>query len=127
MIDKLQQCIEKKRVNNSHSREIIYKILSESTECLSVAEILDLAADEYPKKISLNTVYRHLRFLIECELIFMIQDDLKKAYYCLCRDEVDIFEICPKCNKVKKIEIKICDAMKTSEFITLHKKCKKCK
>jgi len=81
LIDKLRQCIEKKRVNHSHSREVIYKVLRESTECLSVAEIVALVADEYPKKISLNTVYRHLRFLTECELIFMIQDDLKKAYY----------------------------------------------
>jgi len=123
---KLKNCIENKRVNSSHSRELIYKILSNNTQCLSVSQIVNLASQEYPKKISVNTIYRHLRFLMECELIFTIQDDLKKAYYCLCRDEVDVFEICSKCNKIKKIEISICDAMKTSKFITLHKKCQHC-
>ena len=126
MIKKLQRCIEKKLANNSQSREIIYKILCESDECLSVEEILALARDAYPKKLSLNTLYRNLRFLVECELIFMLQDDLKKAYYCLCKDKVDIFEICPKCNKIKRVELDICDAMKSSEFITIHKKCQEC-
>ena len=126
MIKKLQRCIEKKLANNSQSREIIYKILCESDECLSVEKILALARDAYPKKLSLNTVYRNLRFLLECELIFMLQDDLKKAYYCLCKDKVDIFEICPKCNKIKRVELDVCDAMKSAEFITIHKKCKEC-
>jgi len=125
-MEKLKKSIENKRVNNSQSREVIYKILSQSTQCLTVQEIIDLASAEYPKKISVNTVYRHLRFLMECELIFTIQDDLKKAYYCLYREEVDIFEICPRCNKIKKIEMTICEAMQTSEFVTVHKKCKSC-
>ena len=125
-MEKLKKSIENKRVNNSQSREIIYKILSQSTQCLTVQEIIDLASEEYPKKISVNTIYRHLRFLMECELIFTIQDNLKKANYCLSRDEVDIFEVCPKCNKIKKIEMSICEVMKASEFITIHKKCKVC-
>jgi Fe2+ or Zn2+ uptake regulation protein len=125
-LNKLQKCIETKRVNTSQSREVIYKIISDSDKCLSVAEIIDLASSEFPKKISVNTVYRHLRFFIECELIYAIQDDLKKAYYCLCRDEVDIFEVCPGCNKIKKTEMKVCEEMKTSEFITIHKKCGDC-
>ena len=130
MIDKLQKklqrCIERKRANNSQSREIIYKILCENDECLSIEEILVLAEYEYPKKISLNTAYRNLRFLVECELIFMLQDDLKKAYYSVCRDEVDIFKVCPKCNKIKRVELDVCNAMKSADFITLHKKCKEC-
>ena len=125
-MNKLQKCIETKRVNTSQSREVIYKIISDSDKCLSVAEIIDLASSEFPKKISVNTVYRHLRFLMECELIYAIQDDLKKAYYCLCRDEVDIFEVCPRCNKIKKIEMEVCEEMKISEFITVHKKCEDC-
>jgi len=125
-MNKLQKCIKTKKVNNSQSREIVYRIICNSDECLSVPEILSLASSEYPKKISVNTVYRHLRFLIDCELLFMIQDDLKKAYYCLHRDEVDIFEVCPRCNNIKRIEITICDAIKSSEFITVHKKCKNC-
>ncbi len=126
-MDKLQKCIETKRVNNSQSREIIYKILCNSNECLSVSDILHLADNEYPKKISINTVYRHLRFLMDCELIFTIQDDLKKAYYCLCRDEVDVFEVCPKCSKIQKVNIAVCEIMKSSNFITIHKKCITCK
>ena len=122
-MDKLQRCIERKRANNSRSREVIYKILFKSAECLGVEEILALAVDEYPKRISLNTAYRNLKFLVECELVFMLQDDFKKAYYCFCRGEVDMFEVCPKCNKIKRVEMDICDAMKSADFITLHKKC----
>ena len=125
-MDKLKKSIENKRVNSSQSREIIYKILSQSTQCLTVQEIIDLISEEHPRKISVNTIYRHLRFLMECELIFTIQDNLKKAYYCLCREEVDIFEVCPKCNKIKKIEMTICEVMQTSEFVTVHKRCKEC-
>ena len=40
------------------------------------------------------------------------------------KDEVDIFEVSPKCNVIQKVNIPICDAMKTSDFITIHKKCK---
>ena len=122
----LKHCIKNKRVNSSQSREIIYKILLQSTQCLTASQIVTLASNEYPKKISVNTVYRHLRFLMDCKLIFTIQDDLKKAYYCLCREEVDIFEVCPKCNKIKKIEMTICEVMQTSEFVTVHKRCKEC-
>jgi len=126
MMKKLQSCIKTKRVNNSHSREIIYKILFENKKCLSVSEIINFISTQHHSKISLNTIYRHLRFLIDCELIFTIQNDLKKAYYCFCRDEIDVFEVCPKCNNIKKVDITICDAMKLSDFITLHKKCIDC-
>jgi len=125
-MSKLQECIKINKVNQSHSRELIYKIISDNEECLNVSEIINLIDKEYPKKISINTVYRHLRFLLECKLIFIIQDDLKKAYYCLCRDEIDIFEVCPICKNIKKIDIEICESMKKSDFITLHKKCKNC-
>ena len=125
-MEKLKKSIENKRVNNSQSREVIYKILSQSTQCLTVQEIIDLASAEYPKKISVNTVYRHLRFLMECELIFTIQDDLKKAYYCLYKDEATIVMVCSECNSIKKTDIKVCDELKNSDFITIHKKCKNC-
>jgi len=73
---KLEKCIKNKRVNYSQTRELIYKILENSSECLSVQEIVDLVNEEYPKRILINTVYRHLRFFIECELVFSIQPKL---------------------------------------------------
>ena len=123
---KLEKCIKNKRVNYSQTRELIYKILENSSECLSVQEIVDLANEEYPKRIPINTVYRHLRFFIECELAFSIQDDLKKAYYCLCKDEATIVMVCSECNSIKKTDIKVCDELKNSDFITIHKKCESC-
>jgi len=122
----LLECMKNKRVNYSQIRELIYKILKKNSECLSVQEIVDLANEEYPKRIPINTVYRHLRFFIECELAFSIQDDFKKAYYCLCKDESTIFIVCSKCNSIKKTDIKVCDELKNSDFITIHKKCNNC-
>lgn len=125
-MEKLKKCVEKRKMNYSQSREVIYKILRTNDECLSVANILKISLNYYPKKISINTIYRHLKFFMDCELIFTLQDDLKKAYYCLHRDRVDIFEICPRCNKIKKIDLDICKEIQDIEFITLHKKCKNC-
>ena len=122
----LLECMKNKRVNYSQIRELIYKILKKNSECLSVQEIVDLANEEYPKRIPINTVCRHLRFFIECELAFSIQDDFKKAYYCLCKDESTIFIVCSKCNSIKKTDIKVCDELKNSDFITIHKKCESC-
>ena len=59
---KLLECMKNKRVNYSQTRELIYKLLENSSECLSVQEIVELANKDYPKRIPINTVYRHLRF-----------------------------------------------------------------
>jgi len=126
-MDKLHKCVQSRHVNHSQSREVVYKIIYQSQECLSVPEIITLTQDESPQKISINTVYRHLRFLVECGLVFTIQDDLKKAYYCLCREEAALFSVCPKCNKIEKMQINLCDVLKDSMFVTVHKKCSNCK
>ena len=49
MMKNLLECIKNKRVNYSQTRELIYKILENSSECLSVQEIVDLANEEYPE------------------------------------------------------------------------------
>jgi len=126
---KLQDCIDKKRINVSRTREVIYKILLESTECLSVTQIIQSASELYPKKISLNTVYRHLKLFSECGLAVVIQDDMKKAYYCIKEDDILFFKICPICNNVKRLDISKltqCDIFEKSDFITVHKRCKAC-
>jgi Fe2+ or Zn2+ uptake regulation protein len=58
---KLQDCIDKKCINLSRSREVIYRILLDSNECMGVTQIIHSASELYPKKISLNTIYRHLK------------------------------------------------------------------
>ena len=124
MMDKLQKCIDNKRVNNSRTREVVYKLLLKIDECITVDQIIENLNAECSKKVSINTIYRHLRFFIECELAFAIQDDLKRAYYCLYKDETMIFSVCSKCNSVKKLKIDLCDELKDSKFITIHKICK---
>jgi len=126
-MNKLQKCIDDNKANTSRSREVIYKILLNSSDCLTVNQIIEKSISEYPKKISINTIYRHLRFFIDCELTFVIQDDLKRSYYCLCRENTMIFSICTKCNKIQKMKTDLCDEFKDSEFITIHKICKECK
>ena len=43
-------------------------VLQESEKCLMVSEIADRLVESYPKKISTNTIYRHLNLFVDCEL-----------------------------------------------------------
>jgi len=128
-LERLNECIEKRRANHSRAREAIYNVLMHSSECLSICDIVKELSDAYPKKISLNTLYRHLNFFIECKLIIVIQDDFKRAYYHLRESSPMTFCVCTKCasvsklNLVNSIDLKLIDNV---EFITFHKKCNKC-
>jgi Fe2+ or Zn2+ uptake regulation protein len=129
-MNRLYQCIEAKRVNHSQAREAIYRVLKEAKDqCLSVGEIMERLSDVHPKKISLNTVYRHLNFFVSCKLAVMLQDDFKKAYYSLTGEDPLIFIVCRKCNGIEKcVEslVKIMSELESTDFITVHKKCQKC-
>ena len=131
-ISKLYECMEIKNVNNSQAREAIYSLLMEVNDCMSVAEITTELAKVYPRKVSLNTIYRHLTLFTECGLVMVIQDDHKKAYYCLAGEYSKAFGICPKCNYLTQIKgVEVVDALlstlDSTEFITVHKKCDNCK
>jgi len=130
-IDKLYQCIKSKKVSHSRAREAIYRVLMNSDdECLTASCILDELSTIYPKEVSLNTIYRHLKLFVACELVVMIQDDLKRAYYCLAKEEPLAFVVCRKCNRIEKCTISpnhLIDELESSDFITIHKKCKKCR
>ena len=129
-MERLYECMKRKKVNNSRAREAIFQVLLDSHECLSVSVIMDRIAKSYPKKISINTVYRHLNLFIECDIAIVIQDDFKRAYYCLKEETLMIFKLCPTCNNVQKVDEGhrlTCDEFEGTEFVTLHKKCKKCK
>ena len=129
-INRLYACIESKKINQSQAREAIYRVLTEAEDqCFCVTRILDELSRVYPKKVSLNTVYRHLNLFVSCKLAVMIQDDYKKAYYCLTQEEPSAFIICTKCNRVGKLTALSCSLtqeFKDSEFITIHKRCQKC-
>ncbi len=130
-ISRLYECMKTKKVNNSHAREAIYTVLMKSNNCMSVAEILDELHKVYPRKISLNTIYRHLILFVECELAVVIQDDFKKAYYSLTGDKAKAFALCPKCNFISIVNNKkvseLLNNLENHEFITIHKRCEKCK
>lgn len=65
-----------KKINQSRVREAVYRVLTESKDkCLSVNDILKELLSIYSKKVSINTVYRHLNLFISCELALIIQDD----------------------------------------------------
>lgn len=131
-MNKFYECIKQKKVNNSHAREVIYNVLLDSKECLSVSEIMRKIQESSSRKVSLNTVYRHLTLFIECGLAVVVQDDFKKSYYILTTTIARVFTLCPKCNDVSVLsEVDHMEAilnhLKSSEFITLHKRCEKCK
>ena len=127
---RLYQCIETKRVNQSQAREAIYRVLMKAEDqCLSVGEILEQLSHVYPKKVSLNTVYRHLNLFVSCKLAVMLQDDFKKAYYCLTGEDPLAFIICRKCNRIEKCvsnPVKLMSELESTDFVTIHKKCKGC-
>ena len=133
-LEKLYKCTDGKKINYSQAREAIYKVLLESDDCLSVPDILKEVAKVYPKKISLNTVYRHLNLFVDCNLAAAIQDNFKKAYYCCLLDDYMIFNVCSKCNFVGRVHLnpqKILNAKSLlgdddRAFITLHQQCENC-
>ena len=129
-LKKLQNCIEKSSSNISRAREAIYRLLLNSEECLSVSQMLEQLSEEYPKKISQNTLYRHLGYFIECKLVLAIQDNYKKAYYYINDETIVGFCICTVCNSVTKLNLAqytLCEQFKNVEFITIHKECRDCK
>jgi len=129
-MERLYKCLNSKKVNHSRAREVIFQVLLDSDECLSVSAIVDRVTKNYPKKISINTIYRHLNLFVECSIAVVIQDDFKRAYYALKDNGLMIFELCPRCNSVKKTEINqnfFCEKFNEVEFVTLHKRCKRCK
>ena len=137
-LTKLEECLQKNKVNHSHAREAIYKVFSENiNEFLSVSKLSKKLLDSYPKKISVNTVYRHLNLFVACNILLLVQDDNKKAYYILVDKESPIFEICPNCQDIGMVNISesqrktLIDILKPKEhkkapFIVLHKACEKC-
>lgn len=130
-MNRLYECIENKKVNQSKAREAIYSVLMNAEdECLTASQILDKLSCIYPKKISLNTVYRHLNLFVSCKLAIMLQNDFKKAYYCLTGEKPLLFIICTKCNRIEKCSTNhshLIDDLENSDFIALHTKCRKCK
>lgn len=129
-IKKLNECIRNKGANNSRAREAIYNLLLEYKECLNVAQISKRLLVTYPKKISPNTLYRHLSFFVSCGLVVAIQDDYKRAYYHIKENGTMAFCVCTRCNNVTKIEIDTINSSQffdNAEFITVHKLCNSCK
>ena len=126
-MQRLEECIKKKFLSTSRSREVIYEILKNNTHrCLSVKEIVLIANEIYPKKISLNTIYRHLKLFLECNLICEVKNGEKKAYYCyLEKSEIPVFEICCDCKRILKSKKKL-DIEKV-QYIIIYLSCEECK
>lgn len=127
---RLQSCIEKKNLNASRAREAIYHLLLEADECLNVSQILKRLAEEYPKKISQNTLYRHLSFFIDSNLVLGIHDNFKTSYYYMNSEELICFCVCTICNSIDKIDLldyTFSSKFSHAEFVTIHQKCEKCR
>jgi len=130
-IEKLYECMAKNNVNQSHAREAIYRVLVNAKgTCLSMSNIEDELLENYPKSVSINTIYRHLNLFVSCRLVLTLQDDNKKTYYCLRDSQLSVFQICTKCKKIEKCNMSIdafCDQSEEIDFCTVHKKCQACR
>ena len=134
-MEKLYECLKKKKINNSRAREVIYDVLCDAKGCMSVSSISNESNARYPKKISLNTIYRHLGLFVECKLAVMVQDDYKRAFYCIADKDTMLFSICPQCNILKKETVnehqreyigQLITGKRACQFITLHEYCQRC-
>lgn len=139
-LNKYEACLAKKKVNHSRAREAIFKIFTDNMNTfLSVSKLKTLLEQEYPKKVSINTIYRHLSFFVSCDLVLLVQDDNKKAYYILMEEsESPVFTICPSCQAIGFEKVRedqrevLCELIEFKEgkkapFIVIHKICPKCK
>ncbi|WP_024789868.1 transcriptional repressor [Lebetimonas sp. JH292] len=76
--------VKNKKINYSWSREAIYRIFSENKDrCFCVIGIKKQLLMKYNRNVSLNTIYRHLDFFEANGLLVVVQNDDKKAFYCL--------------------------------------------
>ncbi len=125
-MEDLYLCMQKQNINYTSVRESIYKLFLEKKHvALSATEIVNILNQKYPKKISINTVYRHLRVFLECKLILSVHDNVKTTYYFLSTKN-SVFQICTQCSQVQKTDREVCHEFQDADFITVHKKCKKC-
>lgn len=137
-LEKFEACLRKKKVNHSRAREAIYRIFLENINTfMSVSQLHKKLEENYPKKVALNTVYRHLNLFVSCDLVLLLQDDNKKAYYIVVDNTAPVFEICPKCQAVGFAEVtknqqEVLSQMvqpnkhHKAPFIVLHKLCVHC-
>ena len=125
-MNKLQQCINNKKINHSSTREAIYLLFLKEKDALTITQIMESLHLTYPKAISINTVYRHLRLFMKCNLIFSIQDNSKSTYYFFNQENTSVIQLCTRCQKIQRVDLTLCEEMQGSDYITLHKKCKNC-
>lgn len=126
---RLYECLKSKKIKSSKSREAVFQILLDSKECMTVNQIASKLNEIYPKKVSINTIYRHLNLFVDCDLVLVLQDDYKRAYYCIKENQTMMFVACTRCKKIKRIKdipgFKCLDFKKT-KFIVFHKECFEC-
>jgi len=121
--------MEHLKVNHSHSREAVYRILLEEEDFLSIHDILKKLEISYPKRISFNTVYRHLSLFVDAKLAVMIHDNFKRSYYTLVQDKPLMISVCRRCGKMHKQPLQshfMEHNLQPHDFVTLHSLCQKC-
>ena len=97
---------------------------------MGIQDILDLLAESYPKKVSFNTVYRHLTLFVECNLAVMLHDNFKRSYYALLEETPLMVSLCRRCGKIERLEIDssaIDMSLSPSDLISVHRCCAKCR
>ena len=138
-LEKYEICLKRKKVNHSYAREAIYRIFLENTNTfMTISDIQNRLEESYPKKVSLNTIYRHLHLFVSCDLVLNIQDDNKKAYYINIDGELPLFELCSRCQRVdmirdltQKQQKSLADILDSSKgkkmpYMVIHRMCKRC-
>lgn len=91
-------------LKHSQKREIILRVLFETSLPLSVEEIYQKTRKQYPQiRIGMTTVYRTLWLLEECEMVSSVLFYDKGVRYQLIRETGTIYVFCDRCRSVERL------------------------
>ncbi|BCD61151.1 MULTISPECIES: transcriptional repressor [unclassified Nitratiruptor] len=122
----IDNCLKRRGLKGKKIKEAIVEILNNSQKPLSAEEIL-ARIEEFPvRKPSLNTIYRSLKVLTECQIIKYIIIENRKLY----TKKTYKYEICHLCGQILyfeelKNEIKL--SQRKPHSIVFYTTCELCK
>ncbi|BCD68716.1 transcriptional repressor [Nitratiruptor sp. YY09-18] len=96
----IDTCLKKRGLKGKKIKEAIIEILNKSSQPLAAEEIL-ARIEEFPiRKPTLNTIYRSLRILMECQIIKSVTIENRKVFTM----KTYKYEVCHICGEIIHFE-----------------------
>lgn len=130
--EKLERCLKRKRLRNNALKRAILEVIEESDRALKVEEIQQRLR-EYPvRKPAINTIYRTLQILVDCDVISAINVGQTRYFT---KHGASYF-VCRECNRLisgpnlpEEVKRKIAKWFETDDAfeMVIYNLCKRCK